>query len=198
MTNKEENFFNQTQWYHGTTYSDWKSICKSKIIADYNAGISLDFGSGFYLSPNENDTIQYALNTVKYNGSNEIEDCIPVVIEFEYYPMNDIANGNSYKYFANYNNEFAEFVFNCRNNTYQGKCHNYNITGGVMTDTVPTKIMQQYLAGIVTKEFVLESFKKSTSKKQLCLHSQELCDKLIVKRAYIINGKELDVNEYYK
>lgn len=67
-----------------------------------------------------------------------------------------------------------------------------------MTDTVPTKIMQQYFANQITQEQVLEEFKKNTSKKQLCLHTQELCDKLKLSKAYIVDGKELDVNEYKK
>ena len=65
-----------------------------------------------------------------------------------------------------------------------------------MTDAIPTALMQKYFIGQITKEQVIEEFKKNTSKKQLCLHTQELCDKLKLNRAYIINGKELDVNEY--
>ena len=34
--------------------------------------------------------------------------------------------------------------------------------------------------------------------KQLCLHTQKLCDKLKLVKAYIVNGKELDINEYKK
>lgn len=34
--------------------------------------------------------------------------------------------------------------------------------------------------------------------KQLCLHSQKICDKLKPSKAYIVNGEELDVYEYGK
>lgn len=196
MTNKEEKFFKQSVWYHGTTLEEWKSICKAKILANYNIGYSLDFGNGFYLSPNEADTQKYALDTVKYNGSKLPDDKIPVVLEFIYSPFTDINNGISYKYFSKYDDEFANFVFECRKNYLNSKPHAFAITGGVMTDAIPTALMQKYFIGQITKEQVIEEFKKNTSKKQLCLHTQELCDKLKLNRAYIINGKELDVNEY--
>lgn len=196
MTSKEEKFFSQQLWYHGTTLAEWKSICETKILADYNIGYSVDYGNGFYLSPNEIATQNYALDTIKYNGSDLIDDNIPVVLEFTYSPLADILSGVPYKYFAKYDDEFASFVFQCRKDYLIAKRHSYDITGGVMTDTVPTKIMQQYFADQITKEQVMEEFKRNTSKKQLCLHTQELCDKLKLRRAYIVNGKELDINEY--
>lgn len=196
MTLKEERFFKQTIWYHGTTLAEWKSICKYRVLADFNIGYSLDYGNGFYLSPSETDTQKYAMDTIKYNGSELLDEKTPVVLAFEYDPYQDIITGISYKYFAKYDDAFAEFVFQCRNNFLYPKTHPYDITGGVMTDTVPTKIMQQYFANQISKEQVLKSFKKSTSKKQLCLHTQYLCDRLKLVRAYIVNGKELDINEY--
>lgn len=197
MTTKEEKFFRNSRWFHGTTLTEWKLLCQSGIIANYNMGASLDFGCGFYLSPSEKDTQKYAMDTVKYNGSCDGDDNIPVVIEFEYSPYNDIISGIKYKYFGKYDNEFADFVFECRKN----RMYHYNkneITAGVMTDTIPTKLMQEFFAGIKNKEAVTSEFMKSTSKKQLCLHTQKLCDKLIIVKAYTVNGKELDVNEYKK
>lgn len=196
MTTKEEKFFKQDIWYHGTTLAEWKSICKSKILADFNIGYSLDYGNGFYLSPSEKDTQKYALDTVKYNGSSLPDDNVPVVLAIKYIPLEAILIGTPHKYFAKYDDEFAEFVFQCRANYLSKKTHPYDITGGVMTDTVPTAIMQKYFAHQLTKEEVLEEFKKNTSKKQLCLHTQELCDKLKLVYAYIVEGKELDINEY--
>ena len=194
---REEKFFKQSTWYHGTTLAEWKSICKLKILADYNIGYSLDFGNGFYLSPNESDTQKYALDSVKYNGSSIPDDNIPIVIAFDYSPLKDIKNGHSFKYFTKYDDEFASFVFKCRNEYLYPKTHPFEITGGVMTDTIPTVLMQQYFINQISKEQVLEQFKKSTSKKQLCLHTQELCDKLKPIRAYVVNGKELYLVEIY-
>ena len=197
MKNKEKAFFQQSVWYHGTTLLEWKSICDLGIIADHNLGISVDFGCGFYLSPNKTDTEKYALDTVKYNHGIKPEDKVPVVIEFHYVPYDDIINTDKYKYFSHFDDEFADFVFKCRKGYLQIN-HDYEITGGVMTDTVPTKIMQEYFAGLRDENSVKEEFKRNTSRKQLCLHSQYLCDKLLPVKVYIVNGKELDVNEYRK
>lgn len=197
MTPKEEKFFRRDIWYHGTTFAQWKSICHSGILAEYNLGDSLDFGSGFYLSPGEKDTQRYALSTVKYNGEESPEENIPVVLVFRYSPYEDIISGATYKYFGKYDDEFAKFVFECRDRLGV-QPHTYEITGGVMTDSIPTVIMQKYFANQISKHDAMECFKKSTSKKQLCLHTQKLCDKLKLIKAYIVEGKELDINEYQK
>lgn len=198
MTPKEEKFFQGTIWYHGTTLSEWKSICEVGILADYNIGTSLDFGNGFYLSNNQKATENYALNAVKYCNSTFPDDNIPVVICFEFHPMKFISEGDNFKYFAKYDREFAEFVFENRLNCELPKQHSYDLTAGVMTDAIPTKLMQQFFAGQVTREEVVQEFMAATSKKQLCLHKQEQCDTLKVTRAYIVNGKELNADEYRK
>lgn len=195
MTSKEEKFFSNTKWYHGTTSSQWSSICKSGILADYNIGISLDYGSGFYLSNNQKDTEYYAMNAVKYGGYIYGQEK-PIVLCFEFSPLDMINNGKNYHYFGAYDDEFANFVFDCRENFMNKKKHPYDITGGVVTDYIPTMLMQQYFIGELTREQVVEKLKKSTSKKQLCLHNQEDCDAMKLVSAYIIDGKELDVNEY--
>lgn len=198
MTTKEENFFSIMNWYHGTTLLEWKRICEMGVKADFNVGTSLDFGNGFYLSNNQRNTEIYALNTVKYSNNGILEDNIPVVICFEFRPMDFISNGDSPKYFEKYDREFAEFVFDCRLNYELPKLHPYDITAGVMTDTIPTKLMQQYFARQITREEVVLQFMKPTSKKQLCLHKQQQCDTLKPNNVYIVNGEELNANEYRK
>jgi hypothetical protein len=197
VTSKEEKFFSNTKWYHGTMLTEWKSICETGVSAKYNIGISLDFGNGFYLSNSQTDAENYALNAVKYgNSSNKNEQ--PIVLCFEFSPMDMIENGSSYHYFGAYDDEFANFVFDCRENYLEAKRHSYDITGGVMTDYIPTKLMQQYFLGELSRQDVVELLKKTTSKKQICLHKQEDCDTIKLISAYIIGGKELDVNEYNK
>jgi hypothetical protein len=197
VTSKEEKFFSNTRWSHGTTLSEWKSICKTGASAKHNIGISLDFGNGFYLSNNQKDTEKYALNAVEY-GSKLKDDEQAVVLCFEFSPMDMINNGSVYHYFSAYDDEFANFVFDCRENYLTEKKHSYDITGGVMTDYIPTILMQHYFLGQLTRQDVVELLKKSTSKKQLCLHKQEDCDTMKLVSAYIVGGKELDVNEYNK
>lgn len=194
MTLKEEKFFCGTHWYHGTNLSGWKSICKLGVKADYNVGISLDFGSGFYLFNTLENTSKYARNVVKYTKSIHLEDKIPVVILFSFCPMKWIEEGQLYHYFAKYD-EFAEFVFANRLNCVEPKKHPYDITAGVTTDAKPTWLMQQYVLGKITQDKVMEELKRNTSVKQICLHGRQ-CDEIKPVKAFILDGKELDVNDY--
>ena len=196
MTTKEQTFFECATWYHGTTLSGWKSICKLGIRADFNIGISLDFGNGFYLSNNLKNTERYVNNMMKYSNSNYPEDNIPVIIVFRFCPYEWIREKMTYRYFPKYNMEFAEFVFENRLNYMNKYTHGYDITAGVTTDTRPTYLMQQYFLGKIQKSYVLEEFCKSTSVKQICLHNQELCDIIYPERAYILDGKELNIHDY--
>ena len=196
MTTKEQAFFECSTWYHGTTLSGWKSICKLGVRADFNIGISLDFGNGFYLSNNLENTKRYVNNMMKYSNSNYTEDNIPVIIVFQFCPYEWIREGKEYRYFPKYNMEFAEFVFENRLNYMNKHIHGYDITAGVTTDTKPTYLMQQYFLGKIEKSHVLEEFCKSTSVKQICIHNQELCDIICPKKAYILEGKELDIHDY--
>lgn len=56
--------------------------------------------------------------------------------------------------------------------------------------------MQQYFLGKMEKNHILEEFCKSTSVKQICIHNQGLCDIIYPKKAYILEGKELDIHDY--
>lgn len=196
MTAKEIKFFKSTTWYHGTTLSGWKSICELGIKADFNVGISLDFGNGFYLSNSVENTEKYVSNVIKYSNSSLLDDNIPVIIAFEFCPYEWIEQGIKYCYFPKYNIKFAEFVFENRLNYMSPNKHGYDITAGVTTDTKPTYLMQQYFLGNIEKNKVMEEFCKSTSVKQICIHKQELCDIIYPKRAYILEGKELNIHDY--
>lgn len=198
MTAKEQNFFACSTWYHGTTLSGWESICKLGIRADFNVGISLDFGNGFYLSNNLKNTERYVENIIKYSHDDYFKDKIPVIISFNFVPYEWIIDGASYCYFPQYNMEFAEFVFENRVNYKSPKKHNYDITAGVTTDTKPTYLIQQYFMGKIEKSTVIEEFCKGTSVRQICLHNQEQCDIIYPKRAYILGGKELNIHDYNK
>ena len=115
MTAKEQGFFECDTWYHGTTLAGWKSICELGVKADYNVGISLDFGSGFYLSNSLKNTERYVTNMMRYSNSDFEEDNIPVIIVFNFVPYEWIKNGTKYLYFPKYNMAFAQFVFTIKN-----------------------------------------------------------------------------------
>lgn len=61
------------------------------------------------------------MDTVKYNESVEDLDNIPVVIQFDFKPFDLLKDKALYKYFAKYDDEFATFVFDCREKFMQKK-----------------------------------------------------------------------------
>lgn len=196
MTAKEQKFFECSTWYHGTTLSGWKSICRLGIKADFNVGISLDFGNGFYLSNDIQNTERYVRNMIKYSNSDFGEDNVPVITVFEFVPFAWLLEGATYHYFPKYDMEFAEFVFENRLNYKNQNMHGYDITAGVTTDAKPTYLMQQYFLGNMQKKDVLKEFCKGTSVRQICIHNQKLCDIIYPKEAYILEGKELNIHDY--
>lgn len=206
ITGKVRKILEQNMWFHGTVSSNWESFCKNGVLVDFNKDTSdsLDFGFGFYLAPTEERAESYIRgmmeNTSFYSPTDH-----PMILGFEFRPI-DIFEDTTYnsKILSKYDDEFAIFVFENRCENIDGsKQHNYDVIYGVMSDSVPTKAIIDYKMGIITKEDVLESLKKSTSMKQLSLHNQDICDIIKLKEAYIIDRetgerKELNVDDYCK
>lgn len=204
---KEEFYLTNEHWFHATTLKHWGNICKIGIQIDYNKGMELDFGYGFYLMPNKESAERYIENLIKFRtpdlgefGFNEDKsEKIAVIIEFKFKP-GEILNSKDYKYkfFTQYDDEFAEFVFLNRSDNVNGeKQHNFDIIMGVMSDSNPNLLLNQYKSKEITRGIVIEQLKKSTSVKQLSLHNQTICDTIRPQRSYIIStGEELNVNDY--
>lgn len=171
-------------WYHGTTLAGYQSLCEKGVIADFNAGSELDFGYGFYLSPT-------AASAESYISRLPVQQCgydPLVIIEYQLDPL---AWFKSEEYntlwLPKFNNTFAEFVLANRMDPMSPKPHNYDAIYGVMSDSVPTILIRDYRAKLVTREETILKLQKSTSMKQLSIHSQELCDTLRLTRAYIFD-----------
>lgn len=176
------------------------NIKRSGIHADFNKGHQLDFGYGFYLTI----SADYAESYTKRLYSDEnaeafVAEDIPVIMEYTFCPYDWFCSGTyNCKILAQFNDEFAEFVFYNRTANVDGtNQHEYDIIYGVMSDSVPTNQILEYSAGTRSKEDVLSALKKSNSMKQLSLHSQALCDIIQLTRAYTYNPltgerKELD------
>lgn len=198
------------KWYHGTTLQGWKDICKYGVLSDYNKGYELDFGYGFYLTPIQQHAENYIIDSLKFEESDinvgipfieNKDDKIPVLIEFTFNPIQWYSDHCYNFHFLNaYDDEFAEFVFHNRINNINGNCqHNYDVIFGVMSDSLPTVLIQKYNRGEISKEEVLTGLKKSTSNKQLSLHNQEICDIIKPSKAILIDSREeLNVNDYIR
>lgn len=207
MSDKFEKYLKMEKWYHGTTLDGWYKICKDGVQCKYNKGHELDFGYGFYLMPDVKKAERFITKVLEYKIKDisgipikiDKNKITPVIIEFDFCPCNWYNSKKyNFKILNKYNDEFSKFVFYNRNNNCNGENqHNYDCIFGVMSDSTPIILLQQYRNDEITKEDVIEGLKKPTSVKQLSIHNQEICDIIKPERAYLIDsGKELDVNDY--
>ena len=215
MKSKVRKYLSSDKWYHATTLDGFKKICDMGVKADYNKGNELDFGFGFYLTPQRDKAETFIKNVLEYDNS-EVGDSItesfglpikenkdkkiPVVIEFSFVPLECFENTSyNYKILNAYDDEFAEFVFNNRvNNLSEENQHEFDLIFGVMSDSLPTILIQKYKNKELTKENVIEGLKKSTAVKQLSIHNQKICDIIKINKAYYVeSGEELDLNVKY-
>ena len=206
LSTKQKKILSAGTWYHATRYRDYLSLKEKGIIVDHNAGSSLDFGYGFYLTLSEKMAEDYIARLVTWDKEHpviEIEkDYMPVIIEYTLTPIEWFL-GEQYNtaLFPSYDDNFAEFVLlNRVNGETFIQQHNYDAIYGVMSDSLPTKLIHNYLLGEISREDVISGLKKGTSMKQLSLHNQELCNMLTMNRAYLYNPvtngrKELDIYE---
>lgn len=202
LDNKIIKYLKIDKWYHGTSLYGWKKMCELQVQADYNKGHELDFGYGFYLTFKD-QAEYYITNLIKYSANlpGVPEDKkIPVVIEFNFCPY-DWYNENTFKFeiLNTYDDRFAEFVFHNRiNNVFGENQHDFDVIFGVMSDSVPTVLIQRYKSKEINKAEVIQELKKSTRNKQISLHNQKLCDRIKPTKAYnIVTGKELDIDDYF-
>ena len=180
--NTIQKYLNQSFWFHATTESSLQSILENGVIASYNQGLPCDFGYGFYLTPTLKQAYSYITRNFKYSNLKKEK---LIIIKFEFNISHHLEKSN-FKVFPHYNQDFAEFVLT--NRLYPNtQMHNHDMTLGVMSDQVPTKVLNEYINGIKTKGEVINAFMKWTSMEQLCLHSQTLCDKLLLKDIIYIN-----------
>ncbi len=213
MSEKSLKYLKNSKWFHGTTLDGWNGICEKGILSDFNIDNELDFGYGFYLTHDEDQAKKFittllrvtrdstlseisSLYPLKENKENK-ENRIAVVIEFEFSPYEWISDYN-YKLLNKYDDEFAEFVFlNRIENVGGSKQHSHDFIFGVMSDSNPIIDIARYRNDEIGKEQVIESFKKSTSAKQLSIHNQSLCDIIKPSKGYLIDtGEELNMNDY--
>lgn len=172
------------KWYHATTKSNYENLIKSGVIADYNRGNELDFGFGFYLTNTSEMAEKYISRLFASLPEDEPE--ILVIMEYDFCPLDwFLMDDYKSKVFTKFDDEFAEFVFKNRlESATQKQQHEYDVIYGVMSDSVPTKLLLDFKAGETSKESVLDGLKKSTSMKQISIHNQSLCDTLKLTRAY--------------
>lgn len=124
---------------------------------------ALDFGKGFYVTRLEQQAEKYA-NRFLRTG----EDAFIHI--FEYTPNPELR----VKVFDSYNEEWLNFVCNCRKggDTYAA----YDIIeGGVANDKV-FQTVDLYMAGVYNKEQALQNLTYEMPNNQICFISQKAID----------------------
>ena len=168
-----QKYLNQSFWFHATTESSLQNILENGVIASYNQGLPCDFGYGFYLTPTLKQAEHYIRQSPIYRADPNQKY---VIIKFTL-NLSDFIKSYDLKILPHYDDEFAEFVFNCRLSPLR-HTHSYDMVLGVMSDNFSTQLMKDYIANKKSKQETLLGLKKWSSAEQLCLLSQDICDKL--------------------
>jgi len=110
-----------------------------------------DFGRGFYLSPDKEQSVNFARFKAFSSGG------VPVVTAYSFDDAVMDSNELKVKIFTGYSKEWAEFVFANRNSETGDSVHNYDIVyGPIANDRVGVQIMR-YAERLITLEQFLES-----------------------------------------
>lgn len=198
LSGKITNILSSNKWYHATTMDGFLSLKQNGVIAKYNQGKPLDFGYGFYLTLNEEMAERYIKRLY------QADDDVFVITEYTFSPLPWFTTEEyNAALFPKFDDNFARFVMNNRLMAHSLiQQHAYDVIYGVMSDSAPVQLLMDYRVGAITEEQALEGLKKSNSMKQLSVHNQQLCDMLVLSRAYQFDfstdtyiRKELDIHE---
>lgn len=204
LTSKQENQLRNTRWFHATLLRHLESL-KSGIDVKFNLGSELDFGPGFYIPPDFEQAIKFINKQVDVlnqslldNDVFESEREIGIVLEFNIPNFVDIFKNSIYncQYFTKHKKieselDFAEFVVLNRENPDEIQ-HDFDFIYSVQTDDNPVQSLARFHREEITREELLEEFRKPYSFKQLSIHNQSFCDTMkIVKIYQAKTGEEL-------
>ena len=132
--------------YHGSNVSiDAIDLSKSRP--------GKDFGTGFYLSADENQAIEMAESKVAFLGGE------PIVTSFEFDESILSSNILKVKMFESYTEEWAHFVYDNRENFTDKPIHKYDIIyGPIANDRVGAQI-RNYKNGNINLDELMNRIK---------------------------------------
>ena len=126
----------------------------------------LDFGKGFYVTTLREQAIKYAERFVRRGQ----EAWLNV------YELDDSYTTYKVKVFPSYDEEWLEFVAECRKGRVEG---DYQIIiGGIANDRI-FRTIDLYFAGDITKEEALRRLLFEQPNDQICIRSQEVIDRCL-------------------
>ena len=146
---KEWRTIGMLKLYHGSNVEiDKIDLCRSRK--------GKDFGCGFYLNPNKEQTMEMAVRTSKRMQEGE-----PVVNAylFDDSLLSSECTPLSVKIFEDYSVEWAEFILKNRKNMASQPAHSYDIVvGPIANDTVGLQ-MRRFIQGYIDIERMIEELR---------------------------------------
>ena len=113
-----------------------------------------DFGKGFYLNANINQAMDMAIRTTRF-----LNEGTPTLSCFEFDEDEAIKSGLNIKVFADYSEEWAEFVVMNRKNNSDVPAHPYDIViGPIADDTVGVQI-RRFIMGYLSASALVQELK---------------------------------------
>lgn len=126
----------------------------------------LDFGKGFYVTTLREQAIKYAERFARRGQ----EAWLNV------YELDDSYTTYNVKVFPSYDEEWLEFVAECRKGRVEG---DYQIIiGGIANDRI-FRTIDLYFAGDITKEEALRRLLFEQPNDQICIRNQEIIDRCL-------------------
>ncbi len=149
--------------YHGGT-----DIIKSPLVNVGREG--LDFGIGFYVTPNREQALEWA----KRVSDRRMKS--PVLNEYEL-DYSHILHEFKCKIFDKYNDEWLKFI--AENRKY-GKHQTYFdfVEGGIADDRVVDTI-EAFIADLISADEALNRLIYQKPNNQICILNQEIIDKFL-------------------
>ena len=108
LTTKQEKQLGQTQWFHATLFRHLESL-KKGIDVQFNLGSELDFGPGFYITPDFeqarkfiNKQVEVLNRSTSNNNIFDSEEEVGIIVEFRISNFIEIFKNPDYHchYFA--------------------------------------------------------------------------------------------------
>lgn len=130
---------------------------------------NLDFGKGFYVTDIKSQAEDWAVRKAA------VRRAAPVLNQ--YLLDFDAMEGFSYKRFVTYNEEWLDFIIANRNGENPARFYDI-IEGGVANDRVIDSI-EAYMAGLMPKAMCLGRLSEHRPNNQICIISQDLCDRCL-------------------
>jgi hypothetical protein len=143
------------QVYHGS-YTEIFDIDISKSQSNK------DFGKGFYVTKFRNHAESWAVNIARRYHKK------PFVTEFTFYERAFEEDRYKTLRFDNYSEEWLDFIVLNRNPAFTSNRHDYDLIEGPIADDKIQNRINDFLAGIITKNDFLNELKYHEETHQIC------------------------------